>query len=274
MPSLSIKAAAPAKAPKRIRFGVTKAHAPVAAKITKQPQAPATEVGVVEHDGKRFYASRVCGEDALTLCVPSDKGILLRTTSQVVPTGQVKFSIMASPVVEDARIEPFEVRPEIELGEKMVIVKNEQNVIVDYRDVTVSGLASDFGEDRDGEYVVPGAFKESLTAFRKNPVMLVDHINSVHNIAGSFTQVREGADGLQVQGSVSNAPELRKLRFLIAEKHLRGFSIGGMMQFDRDQIVKVRLFEISLVAIPANPRTLLQGRSLDLDSAKKAFTII
>jgi len=242
----------------------------------KKPAPQKPVVGVCTHDGKRFYASRVPGEDVLTLCVPTDKGILIRTDSKIIPTGEVKFDPVADAMVEAGKVAPFECRPEFELGEKMVTVKNEEGVITDYQDVTVAGLASDFSYDRDGEHVVPGAFSKSLNGFRKNPVMLIDHVNSVKNIIGSYKHIREGDDGLQVSGLVSNAPDLKTIRFLIAEKHLKAFSIGGMMRFgksDHTAIEEVELFEISVVAIPANGNTLFHSRMLDLDTAKKAFKL-
>ncbi len=233
-------------------------------------------VGICTHDGKRFYASRVPGEDQLTLCIPTDKGVLIKTDTHLIVPGDVKFDQLNGAMVEEGRVAPFDIRPEIELSEKMVTIREDKRV-VDYLDVQVTGLASDFNIDRDGESVMPGAFKATLAEFRKNPVMLIDHTNSVRNIAGSFDRIREGDDGLQVQGTLSNAPELRSVRFLVAEKHLKAFSIGGLMRFNAAnfrQIEEIRLFEISLVAVPANPGALFQTRALDLDSAKKAFHLL
>lgn len=260
---------------KRLILSRKKKAAPIS--TPPKPKVVTPELGVCEHEGKRFYASRVPGEDFLTLCVPTDKGILIRTDSQVIPTGELKFhAIMGDVSVEEGRVESFESRPEIEVDrEKMTTVREENtNRVLDYLDVRVSGLASEFGEDRDGEMVMPGAFKRTLSEFRKNPVMLIDHVNSVKNIVGSYDRIREAEDGLQVNGILSNSPDVRGVRFLVAEKHLKGFSIGGLMKFNAAnyrEIEEVKLFEISLVAVPANPRTLFQGRSLDLDTAKKAF---
>lgn len=262
---------------KRLVFG-NAAKAQKTFKPLEKKDPPKAEVGVCEHEGKRFYASRVPGNNYLTLCVPTDKGILIKTDSQIIPTGEVKFhSIMGDVAVEEGRVESFESRPTIEVDrEKMTTIREDKGKgrIIDYLDVTVNGIASEFGEDRDGETVMPGAFSRTLADFRRNPVMLIDHVNSVKNIVGSYNRIREADDGLQVSGKLSNSPEVRGTRFLVAENHLKGFSIGGLMKFNPSnfkEIEEVKLFEISLVAVPANPRTLFQGRSLDLDTAKKAF---
>jgi len=262
---------------RRLRFGGKKVQSKeVSPPVQPKSEPPKALVGVCTHEGKKFYASRVPGNDIITLCVPTEKGILIRTDSQIIPTGEVKFDEVPDALVEEGKVAPFDVRPEFEIDEKMVTVKEDKRV-TDYLDITLSGLASDFSEDRDGENVMPGAFKNTLADFRKNPVMLMDHTNSVRNIAGSFTRIREGNDGLHVEGKISNAPELRSIRFLVAEGHLKAFSIGGMMRFNAAnyrEIEEVKLFEVSLVAVPANPGALFHTRSLDLDSAKKAFHLL
>ena len=85
--------------------------------------------------------------------------------------------------------------------------------------------------------------------------MLIDHENSVNNIAGSYTRVEEDENGLYLEGKISNAPELATVRMLIAEGHLQTLSIGGMFYYEDDgkAISEVDLFEVSLVAIPMNP---------------------
>ena len=100
-----------------------------------------------------------------------------------------------------------------------------------------------------------GAFRQTIKEFKKTPVMLIDHENSVRNIAGSYSEIREDEKGLFVQGDISNAPELNTVRALVAEGHLKTLSIGGMFYYEDDgkAISKVDLMEVSLVAIPMNP---------------------
>lgn len=131
--------------------------------------------------------------------------------------------------------------------------------IVDYKNVIFKGYGSTNETitegDRIGDYLRRGAFKETIKEFRKNPVMLIDHENSVHNIAGSYTRVEEDKNGLYLEGKISDAPHLANVRMLVAEGHLQTLSIGGMFYYEDDgkAISKVDLMEVSLVAIPMNP---------------------
>jgi HK97 family phage prohead protease len=150
-------------------------------------------------------------------------------------------------------------------------------IIVDYQNVTIEGHGSTFGTpeklDRGGEYVMSGAWNRTLTEFRKNPVILTDHQNSVKALAGSWTKVSVDAKGLGVQGSISNAPGVRDTRFKIVERHLKGLSIGGIWHYANDGrgIEDADLYEISLVAMPMNPETLFHSRSLGEADCRKAF---
>lgn len=147
----------------------------------------------------------------------------------------------------------------------------------DYRDVKFEGYASTFKDttpaDRDGDYVMPGAFNETIAEFKKNPVMLCDHRNSVFNIAGSYSKMGLNAQGLYVQGRVSNADDMKSVRCKIAEGHLKALSIGGMFRYDDDGrgIKEVKLFEVSLVAVPANQDALFaMTRKVTIDDVKAA----
>lgn len=162
---------------------------------------------------------------------------------------------------------PFEVDGQ----KKMVIVKDEKNggVVVDYRDVSIEGYLSTFGDgtdaDRQGEYVMPGAFAETLKNFMgRNPVMLRDHFNNTGALVGKFTSAVEDNKGLRIVGLLSNAPDVASIRFKVAEGVLKAMSIGGIFHYaeDRRGIFKVDLFEGSLVPIPANPKCIVQARGL------------
>lgn len=165
----------------------------------------------------------------------------------------------------------FEMTVPFEADEKSATVVVQDKVVVDYLNVTIEGYASTFENvtprDRDGDAVHENAFDETIADFMANPVMLIDHRNSVHSIAGSFTSLVPDRSGLKVKATLSNAPELRQVRFLVVEKHLRAFSIGGMFMLggpSGKMIEKVNLFEISLVAVPSNPDALFMVRSLDV----------
>ena len=142
------------------------------------------------------------------------------------------------------------------------VVKNAAGQVIDYLDVTFRGYLSTFGTvDRDGDYVLPGAFKASIPKFMDNPVLLADHENRVGCIAGKFTKVLEDAKGLYVEAVLSNSSEewLIDLRWKVVELHISALSVGGKFSYGRDghAITKVELYEGSLVPIPANPKALL-----------------
>lgn len=136
---------------------------------------------------------------------------------------------------------------------------------VDYRDIAIAGYLSTFRNttpaDRDGDYVVSGAFKDSIARFMLNPVMLADHDKSVGSVVGRFTSMREDNKGLYIEGVLSNAPGLEDVRQLVAEGHLRTMSMGGLFYYKDDGhgIERVDLYEGSLVPIPANPDALIRA---------------
>lgn len=138
-------------------------------------------------------------------------------------------------------------------------VVEQNNVVVDYQDVSFSAYASTWGIDRDGEQVRPGAFKDSILDFMKNPIALKDHRQSVDCIVGQYESLMEDRSGLFVKCRLSNAPDVKSIRFKVVEKCLRALSIAGLMflEEDRTTISQVRLWEISLVAVPANPDALI-----------------
>ena len=153
-------------------------------------------------------------------------------------------------------------------------IKDGSGRIIDYADIVIEGYLSTFEAvtkaDRDGDAVEEGAFADTITEFMKNPVLLVDHINMVEYLAGSFTIVKEDKKGLRIRAEVTNSPDMVAVRFKIAEGILKALSMGGIFYYkeDRRTIFKVKLWEGSLVSIPANQDALFQVRSLN-DREKK-----
>lgn len=145
---------------------------------------------------------------------------------------------------------------------------------VDFRDVIIRGYLSTFKNvtesDRDGDYVEPGAFAETIPTFMKNPVILRDHVNMTSFAVGKFTTVREDSRGLFVEGQLSNADDVRDLRIKVIEGVVRTMSMGGIFHYKEDGrgIFKVSLWEGSFTPIPANPDALVSVRSLS-DEEKK-----
>lgn len=157
---------------------------------------------------------------------------------------------------------------------KVLPIKNQDGVIIDYRDVVVDGYLSTFVtktlKDRIGDYVLPGAFTETLKSFALNPVAQIDHENRVFSNAGQFISAAEDKDGLRVSILISNAPDMTGLRYRVVERSIRTLSMGGFFYYLEDGygIYQVDLFEGSFVAIPMNPDALFTVRSLSLDEFK------
>lgn len=211
----------------------------------------------------------------VALAIPSSEGILQVTDSTVIVEPE-KLEVFKG-ISEAANIKRFKSVSAFEDEDIKSVEVKDGNDVVDYRDVIIDGYASTFHgttkADRDGDYVMDGAFTETIADFMKNPVMLIDHDNSVHQIAGSYTKVSQDKRGLAIKGKVSNRPGLRDVRFLLAEKHLKALSMGGIFYYAEDTkgIRKVTLFETSLVAVPANQDALFQVRSISIDDATKAY---
>ena len=163
------------------------------------------------------------------------------------------------------------------IGVKSATPVKEGGHIVDYLDVVISGYASTnetvTKSDRYGDYLLAGAFAETIPKYLKNAIVLQNHENCTDDAVAACEVIREDERGLYVEDRLSNAPGLRDLRFKVAEGILKALSIGGFFYYldDGRGIYKVDLFEHSLVAIPANPDALFSVRSLDVSDLEKLF---
>lgn len=176
---------------------------------------------------------------------------------------------------EFARMKRFDAGIPLQpMDSKTLVTVKDGDTIVDYQNVTIQGYLSTFEgttkSDRQGDYVIAGAFAETVKKFMSNPVMLRDHYNATDYVAGQFTTVREDVRGLYVEGKVSNAPDLASLRFKLAEGVLRTLSMGGIFHYMEDGrgIFKVDLWEGSIVPIPANQDAIFETRSLNDDEKR------
>ena len=248
------------------------------------PRPAAEKTAYVKTDDGQFLI--VCegqkGSDVVTgkLAVPNYDGLIVKTETDIEVTRDqiVEFDGVIAPGKAKSfdSTTPFE----IDTGKGFSEVKDADGTVVDVKNVTISGLGSTFvgttKRDRDGDYILPGAFDKTLAEFRTNPVMLVDHENSVLRMAGSFSKVGVTEQGLVMEGRVSNSPAefMKHVRFLIHEGHLKAFSIGGIFFYDESGygVEEIRLFETSLVAVPANQDALFSVRKIGRDDAVKCFS--
>ena len=218
------------------------------------------------------------------LAVPGRDGILRVSDSEV----EVKLTELepTQALTSDCQIKRFEIGASIVLPNDAKAVpihapgpagEKDAGPIIDYRDVFIEGFASTFAEytkvDRGGDYIIQGAFDQTLVEFQKNPVILTNHENTTNALAGSWTKIGVTKQGLAVRGAITNAPGMRDLRFKLVEGHLKGLSIGGIWYYGNDGrgIEQADLFEISLVAVPMNPDALCYTASLGEADCRKAF---
>jgi HK97 family phage prohead protease len=200
--------------------------------------------------------------------------ITRQKTVPVLPSVLPNIIIHRTP--EFGGVKRFREEVDLELqGKKVDSMKDADGNILDYRNVRLVGYLATFKgtteSDRQGDYIEPGAFAETLKKFMaNNPVLLTDHRNSVANIAGNFTDMKEDKKGLRFEALLSNAPGNIDVRFKVAEGSLRTCSMGGLFHYKEDGrgIFKVDLWEGSLTPIPANPDARFSVRDLD-DTDKK-----
>ena len=217
-------------------------------------------LGVVKSTGSALNVSPAIMRDGLLVVDWTNE-------YQIPVTKAEEFSGIS---VRGQKIAAWDEQTDLTHNAKRSAIRDEKSgAIIDYKDVTIKGYLSTFenftARDRDGDYVRTKAFDKSLSRFSSNPVMLMDHVNDLEHLAGSFTNILKDGNGLAVVGKVCNAPELRKIRFLIAENHLKTLSMGGLFLYGHDgkAIEEVDLWEGSLVPVPANPDARFSVRSFD-----------
>lgn len=132
----------------------------------------------------------------------------------------------------------------------------------------VGGFASTFGNvDLEGDIIAPGAFTKSLDDFRskgkKIPLLFSHDLNEP---IGGFSpdRMQQTEKGLSVIGEIDlDTQRGREVYSLTKKGYLSAFSIGfSIMSKDdiemkkmNERIIKnVKLHEISITAVPANPK--------------------
>lgn len=127
--------------------------------------------------------------------------------------------------------------------------------------VKISGYANNKNiADRYGDIPTPygRSFVYELEEYRRNPVLLLDHEAEVKKLCGKVTEIREDEKGLYFEAVLSNSdlPEVKHARTVIKEGMLNTVSIGGIWLYEDfenpDHLTLAKIFEISLVTIPAD----------------------
>lgn len=142
-------------------------------------------------------------------------------------------------------------------------------------DFVIEGFASTGEIDRDQDIVAPEAFAKALDLYMENPICCYMHnwadpigvisyakvVPAGQNQSVGRKTVSAPTGGLFVRAAISNT--VPRIRQLIEEGVLKAFSIGFMIkdaQYDEARDVRVitdlELYEISVVTIPSNRRSL------------------
>lgn len=146
--------------------------------------------------------------------------------------------------------------------------------------LTISGYANTKGKaDRYGD--IPTVLKDKrdyvydLKEFKKNPVMILNHNNKVESIAGSYSEVKEDEKGLFVKGvfSDSDYPIVKHAKQVYGEGHAKALSIAGKFLFEDEKkpnnLTLAQIYEISLVAVPADPNAMVSAEKKCLENLQK-----
>lgn len=149
------------------------------------------------------------------------------------------------------------------------------------RVVKIEGYASTKDRDRYGDEVEPTAFKSSLKNYlANNPAFLLQH--RPEKPIGNVVKGNIDENGLYIKTEVKN--NIDDCMDHIVNETLRGFSIGFrvlkaefVIEYGKEgdvedwyyKIQDLELLEISLVSIPANPKTLINAEG----KKYKEFTI-
>lgn len=134
---------------------------------------------------------------------------------------------------------------------------------------SIAGYAATFGNlDRVGDVIEKGAFSDTLPDFVRDGVILARHGNEGEQPIASVKAAREDEHGLWIEADFHSTPAAQAERTIAQERLERGksvsFSIGytvnpGGSEYKDGQrsLRSVKLWETSLVNIPANPLALV-----------------
>lgn len=125
----------------------------------------------------------------------------------------------------------------------------------------IEGFASTKAIDRQDDIVEPSAFEPSLPEFRQNAILLGFHDHK--NPIGKVNHIEVTDNGLFIKAQISKTEDV--LWTKIQEGILKALSIGfritdrHMETIDGKEIMRItglKLFEISVVSVPANQEAL------------------
>jgi HK97 family phage prohead protease len=143
---------------------------------------------------------------------------------------------------------------------------------------TLEAVASTKDKDRDGDIILPSAFKDSLTAFMANPVILAGHQHKLSSgsspVIGSAVpeSIKITDDDVIFRMRFAETPLGEEYWQLYKDGHMKAFSIGFIPEKWEDSkdsqsrfgtlrtYTQIELLEISAVPVPSNRRALARVR--------------
>lgn len=173
----------------------------------------------------------------------------------------------------------------------MKAIKNDDGETRD--GIRISGMLSTFKNvDREGDVVMDSAFDNTVKDFKKSGSkmpLLFDHRNETGSQAGSIDKLKVTKEGLFFEAFISETEKTRHQIKLIQDGHLNTVSMGGIFKFkemgrrdsrNRSFIEEVKLFEGSIVPIPANNSAIFQlsdsedpGKSVVIDDSQNPLRV-
>jgi HK97 family phage prohead protease len=142
-------------------------------------------------------------------------------------------------------------------------------------ELEIEGYLSTFGNpDRENDVVLFNAFKECLQEQKQFP-LLRDHRASTDFQLGSF-EAMEDSNGLRIAGKCLVTQQSFHTCLMMKKGHLNTTSMGGIFRYKRNDdgslyrgengiwiIEKVKLFEGSVVPVPANPKAVIVMKTFE-----------
>jgi len=150
---------------------------------------------------------------------------------------------------------------------------------------TIEALASTGDKDRDGDIILPSAFKKDLASFLANSVILACHQHQLDTgsspVIGSAIPetIKITKEGLVFTMRFAETKLGNEYWILYRDKHMKAFSVGFIpieWRDERDEsgktcriYIRVELLEVSAVPVPSNRRALARAKGYFRDEEEK-----
>jgi HK97 family phage prohead protease len=140
-----------------------------------------------------------------------------------------------------------------------------QEVKQEGKGLTISGYGAMFGNiDSYGDIIEKGAFAETIAERKERIAFCSQH--DITNPIGKILDIKEDEKGLWIEVKISDAEEGIKTK--VREGILKEMSIGYRTVDSKEEtrdgkqvniLTKIKLYEISLVTVAANPLAIIEG---------------